>query len=308
MRGAISITDFTWAANLSAQPDLDECNFWQPKGPKPVRLDEMVPWIFKTKSEFGNQIIGFGLLLKWMSLSVRDAWQWFGRANGANDLVEFRRLLAANSPAPVALEHVIGCVMLVSPVFFPEPEWFPGPRDWAKNIVSAKYYDLTAGEGKRIWDACRERADRHYAGENARLNLRLTDSQRYGQPQLVNPRLGQGTFRAALHSAYQGSCAVSGDHTWPALEAAHIQPYGEGGLHETSNGLLLRADIHRLYDRHLVTVTEDYRFRVSPRLDSDYRNGRIYYEMEGKQIAVPKRAADRPDPARLQWHAERLVA
>jgi putative restriction endonuclease len=71
----------------------------------------------------------------------------------------------------------------------------------------------------------------------------------------VRPRLGQGTFRIATIQAYERACAVTGEHSLPALEAAHIRPFAEGGTHDVSNGLLLRADLHRLFDRGYVTVT-----------------------------------------------------
>jgi len=74
----------------------------------------------------------------------------------------------------------------------------------------------------------------------------------------------------AVTSAY-GACAVSGEHSLPALEAAHVRPYADGGERALSNGLLLRADIHRLYDAGYVTVTPDYRFRVSHDLADDFR-------------------------------------
>lgn len=52
-------------------------------------------------------------------------------------------------------------------------------------------------------------------------------------------------FRIAVTSAY-GACAISGEHSLPALEAAHVGPYEDGGAHPLPNEPLLRADIHRL--------------------------------------------------------------
>jgi len=78
----------------------------------------------------------------------------------------------------------------------------------------------------------------------------MRDLRRYGAPKTVQLRLGQGTFRIAVTSAY-GACAVSGEHSLPALEAAHLRPYADGGERALSNGLLLRADIHRLVRRRL---------------------------------------------------------
>ena len=88
-------------------------------------------------------------------------------------------------------------------------------------------------------------------------------AQRFGDPQLIRPRLGQGAFRVLVTDMYDRRCVVSEERTLPALDAAHIRPYGEGGSHEASNGLLLRRDIHSLFDAGYVTVTPDLRFAVS---------------------------------------------
>jgi putative restriction endonuclease len=104
--------------------------------------------------------------------------------------------------------------------------------------------------------------------------------------------------------AYGRSCAVTTEHSLPVLEAAHIQPYADGGPHEVANGLLLRTDIHRLFDAGYVTVSpEDLRFNVSRRLKDDYENGRTYYALHGAQIHSPRDLADSPGRAFLDWHA-----
>jgi putative restriction endonuclease len=127
-----------------------------------------------------------------------------------------------------------------------------------------------------------------------------------GAPQLVRPRLGQGTFRVVVTQAYGGKCAVSKEHSLPVLEAAHIKSFTEGGPHDVANGLLLRADIHRLFDGGYVTVTQDLRFEVSRHLNEEWENGKIYYALHGQAIAVPRMNADRPDPRYLSWHNENV--
>jgi putative restriction endonuclease len=106
--------------------------------------------------------------------------------------------------------------------------------------------------------------------------------------------------------AYGGACAVSREHSLPVLEAAHIQPYGSEGAHDVANGLLLRADIHRLFDAGYVTVTPDHRFVVSRRLAQEWENGKAYYAMDGRSIALPARVTDHPDPELLRWHNENV--
>src|SRR4051794_17989519 len=74
--------------------------------------------------------------------------------------------------------------------------------------------------------------------------LESLDAQRHGRPQLVIPRLGQGSFRLAVLDAYDGACAITTEHSLPVLEAAHIRPWAAGGRHELPNGLPLRRDLH----------------------------------------------------------------
>ena len=96
---------------------------------------------------------------------------------------------------------------------------------------------------------------------------------------------------------------MSSESTLPVLQAAHIRPYARGGLHRVDNGLLLRRDLHRLYDLGYVTVTPDHVFRVGQRLRAEFNNGRSYYELNASTIVVPSEAASQPDRAALEWHA-----
>ena len=121
-------------------------------------------------------------------------------------------------------------------------------------------------------------------------------------------RLGQRTFRIAVLDAYGRSCAVTTEHSLPALEAGHIRSYAEGGPHQVSNGILFRADIHRLFDKGYITVTPDLRLVVSPRLREEFSNGKSYYPLHGNVVRVPSSVKDRPDPEWLQWHNEHTFA
>jgi hypothetical protein len=57
-----------------------------------------------------------------------------------------------------------------------------------------------------------------------------------------------------------------------------------------------------------VTITPDLRFQVSRRLREEYENGRTYYEMQDRKVLVPANQAERPDPALLRWHNEKVFA
>jgi putative restriction endonuclease len=77
---------------------------------------------------------------------------------------------------------------------------------------------------------------------------------------------------------------------------------GHGGLHEPTNGLLLRRDIHALFDGGYVTVTPDLKFHVSRRIKEEFENGRHYYALDGQSITLPIATSWNPDPNALKWH------
>jgi putative restriction endonuclease len=119
---------------------------------------------------------------------------------------------------------------------------------------------------------------------------------------LVKKRLGQGGFRIAVTDAYGRRCAVTGERTLPVLQAAHIKPYSQSGPHSIENGLFLRSDLHTLFDRGYVTVTQDLKLRVSRKIRDDFENGRDYYALDGRDLNVPVPPDPRPSPGYLEWH------
>jgi putative restriction endonuclease len=124
-----------------------------------------------------------------------------------------------------------------------------------------------------------------------------------GRPVLVVPRLGQATFRIEIEREYQMRCAVTGERTRPVLDAAHIKPFSLVKEHALSNGLLLRKDIHKLFDDGYVTVTPDRRFLVSKAIRDEFENGRDYYALHGMTIRETLSSEARPAEEYLEWHA-----
>lgn len=202
-------------------------------------------------------------------------------------------------------DFMIGCRILLRPFFLPRSEWISVPESWSMNIVTFKTYSTDNREGLDLW----HRVEPHLRGEIGQVQavvpppgMQHPEQARYGSPTLIAPRLGQGTFRVLVTDMYNRRCAITGERTLPALEAAHIRPYAESGSHEPSNGLLLRRDIHSLFDSGYVTVTPDLRFEVSNRIREEFENGRHYYALQGKALTVPEKADLRPDRAALEWH------
>jgi len=308
MQGTVAVTDYGWYQHLS-RGSFREVNFWTPSDRRGFSSPVFSPFFFKLKAPH-NAICGFAYFARYSSLPDWLAWECFGEGNGAATLGEMQRSIRTirlrNGINPDEQLSSIGCIVLVEPHFFLREEWLPQPLDWSANIVSAKRYDLSHGEGKRLWEACLERAYPARPSLTTGPSPLAADPQRYGTPQLVAPRLGQGAFRVAVTEAYGRACAVTGEHSLPALDAAHIRAYGSGGMHAVPNGLLLRADVHRLFDLGYMTVTPEHRIEVSRRLRDDYSNGHSYYPRHGNTIYLPHAEADRPDADALRWHNDNV--
>lgn len=301
MRAFVAVTDHDWFEFLRARPELDEVNFWQPSGSSRFRaLDPGELFLFKLHAP-QNYIVGGGFFQHFSTLPHDLAWDFFGEKNGAASLPEMRRRIERYRRVPEdrRADYQIGCILLTSPFFLSEAEWIRVPEDWAPNIVRGKTYDLARQPGLRLWEDVRARLQ-----GSTIMDEPLEQPSVYGPPILVTPRLGQGTFRALVTDTYERRCAVTGEKALPVLDAAHIRPVSEGGRHLVDNGLLLRSDVHRLYDRGYVTVTPDHRFLVSRRLKDDFENGEPYFPYHGQGIWVPSRHDLRPRRDSLQWHAD----
>lgn len=307
MIGVISTTDWEWFQFLRRQPELEEVNFWRPLDTRQLHLNPGAPFLFKLNERYGGAIVGYGFFSTHSIKPMWRAWEVLEQVNGAPTMGRFYEQLATirtkhNRPTDPAGNFLIGCIMLSAPVFLEESVWIRPPSDWPRSGPKEKRYDLLSGEGARVWSECLAatpvvRGVVLSAGE-------VADAPRFGAPVLVKPRLGQGAFRFAVTDAYGGACAVTSEHSLPVLEAAHIRPYAEKGPHEVGNGLLLRTDVHKLFDKGYVTVDpDDHRFVVSRRLKDDYQNGRAYYEMHGKIIQLPREVASYPSREYLEWHA-----
>ena len=70
--------------------------------------------------------------------------------------------------------------------------------------------------------------------------------------------------------------------------------------------MLLRSDIHILFDRGYLGVDPQHCLRVSPRLRADFSNGDQFYAQEGQVIDLPQRRVDRPSREFLEWHLDEV--
>jgi len=307
MKGYVANTHLDWFDFLARKGRWDEVNFWNPSDYYAFRGEPNSPFFFRLMAP-KNAIGGFGLVSGFAKLPEWLAWECFGEGNGAATFAEMQgRLNAIREQNKIAVGRdlkQIGCIILAAAVFFPKELWVRQPSDWGRQNLRYKTYDLTQGEGLRVWRECEERAPGIGVDSVSEISASDLTGPRWGTPTLVIPRRGQGTFRVAVTEAYARACAVTNEHSLPALEAAHIKPYAEDGPHAVNNGLLLRSDLHRLFDRGYVTVTPEYKLEVSGKLKGHFQNGKSYYPLHGTELALPRLIGQRPDAGFLRWHNE----
>jgi putative restriction endonuclease len=310
MKFWIGVTDNKWFEFLSSRLP-DEVNFWRPSG---LGSFQAVPTesllLFKLHYPH-NFIAGGGFLVKHSNLPLSLAWEAFGEKNGAASLQELRlRIEKFRAKKPREHDPVIGCTILANPFFFERKGWIPAPTDWSSNIVQGKTYDTHEEVGKHLWIQVQERLRASHLQQTAGMSaipIAAEEVPRYGAEFLTRARLGQGAFRVLVTEAYGRRCAVTGEKTLPALEAAHIKPFSQLGPNLTANGILMRSDLHKLFDLGYISVSPDLHVEVSRKIKEEYENGRDYYALHGKVLVVtPTAWDDRPSGQFLQWHNQNV--
>jgi putative restriction endonuclease len=302
----VGVTDEQWFNQLSLLKP-DEVNFWQPSGGRKfAALAPGEPFLFKLHSP-KNFIVGGGHFVRHSPLPASLAWDAFGEKNGVASYRELLSRVRRYRKEDDSVDPVIGCNVLAEPFFFARDQWIPVPTSWAPNIVQGKTYDSMTSEGAALWREVQQSVAYHAGVAESSVEPEETDANRFGSEYLTRSRLGQGAFRVLVIDAYQRRCAVTGEKTLPVLEAAHIRPYANQGPHQVSNGILLRSDLHKLFDVGYVTVTPELTLEVSPRLREEWHNGREYYAHHGQPLSfMPTEASNRPRAEYLRWHNEEV--
>ncbi len=125
----------------------------------------------------------------------------------------------------------------------------------------------------------------------------INDERQKRSKEVVN-RPGQRKFKSDLMKAYGGCCAITGCPVEAVLEAAHIIPYSGGKTDHPSNGLLLRVDIHKLFDSHYLSINpETNKVEISLVLKNT-----SYENLAGQPLSMPKSKTERPNPKALLKH------
>lgn len=308
MQPFIALTDDAWFDFLSSRAInglIDEVNFWSPKSTQPLKqLEPGEPVFFRLKRPH-HSIVGYGFFAHFRLIEIDFAWELFGWKNGDPDKLSFLLRLGDYRDAdlldPRTPRGPLGCTILRDAQFWPRARWIAWDErmGWEPNIVRGKTEDNPA-RVKLLFQTLNGQAPLEFQG--SAFTPVEADERKIVMAAQVQ-REGQGAFRARLLDAYDGSCAITGEHTEPVLDAAHIQPYLGPRSNHIQNGITLTKEFHTLLDCGYITITPEYVVRVSPRLRADWNNGRRYIHYDGQPLVqLPKRKEDRPSPDALKWH------
>ena len=277
----VAVTDDDWFEMLRQQPNLSEVNFWAPSAANFRALQPGEMFLFKLHAP-RNVIVGGGIFAYANALPCSLAWEAFRRgqrrAFGAGDA-------RAHCPLPQGrskrserfrdrLPHPDATVLL------------------RRGRLDSRAAELVA-EHRLVQDLQHRRCARACALWDA-VNERLSRLRRSG-----HGRSQGALWRAAAHPAAPWAGRVPGARDgYLSVGAARSRrsgrcrrlkprisaPMAMAATHEARNGLLLRRDIHSLFDAGYVTVTPDLQFEVSRRIKEEFENGRHYYALHGHKI------------------------
>ena len=309
----MGVTDLGWYRQLLASgPEHDEVNFWLPSAGQGFRAIQCgQPFIFKTHVDrkvpaLSNRIVGVGLFSGFARSTIGEAWRLLGDANGVGSLDQLRASIEQYRKDPLDRfeDPAIGCVYLHDVIFFDERESLAAPDDFALSLVRGRAYDLDAiDQSHSVVEALLQY---ELLARGHRLDVPPLSELTRGAPTLTIPRIGQQAFKAVVAENYRHHCAITGNKVRPVLQAAHILPVASGGVHRVDNGLLLRSDVHTLFDRGYLGIDLKHRLRVSPALREQFGNGDWFYQREGTRIDLPEHRADRPNREFLEWHNDEV--
>lgn len=310
----VANTDQAWFDFLSTHAIdgvVDEVNFWQPKAVKPMKhFVPGEPIVFRLKRP-NYAIAGIGFFAHFSVIDLDTAWRLFEWKNGDPDkerfLTRIGKYRGLDLHDPRTHRAPLGCNVLRDAHFWPRERWIPWreAEGWHdNNVQGATVRDpIHAARLRRAIEMELLRPPDDLAEVFTPLSL---DERRVAlTPSVV--REGQGAFRLRLLSAYDNQCAITGEHTVPVLDAAHIQPYLGPRSNHPQNGIVLTKEFHVLFDQGYVGITPDYVVRVSDRLRDEFKNGHRYYPFDHQKLRyVPREAHARPSRDALAWHYERV--
>ncbi len=287
---AITPTDNKWVTVLKDHQLNSFVNFWTPtlwniKNPR--KGDR---WYFLLKSPI-RKIGGYGEIVEYKNMTPIKAWKEYGIRNGCETLDElktkidlyFKRNSKKYKGQKIDVnKHKIGCLILKNCEFWDEPYYIKTENF---GIIIAKQV-----EKHKVFNQIDP-----FNFEHNNAGFEPLNKSREENKASVNQRRGQGKFKGDILKAYNNKCCVSGETCQELLDAAHLQEYLNEDSNHIQNGILLRVDLHRLYDNGLLYIDNNYKIRISPKITS-----RIYRKYHNKPILLPEDENDHPSIAALE--------
>ena len=286
----IALTDVSWFEFLR-EKDFKLINFWTPTGWEPKKINPGDMFYLFLKKPY-RKVGGYARYVYSLQLTVRDAWNKFAQANGASDINMMLEQLSAIRGTRIDENTIIGCILLQDPVFLPDNEFFDSQIIGVEIKQAMQKFKYIRGAEIIGSEYTTDEIRDYVLNEETTVEYTLTEQKR---------RIGQSAFREKLLELY-GKCAVTREDYPLVLEAAHIDPYiGESSNHP-QNGLILRSDVHKLFDANLLVIDTNYRVRLSNILSET-----SYERFENKLIELPENRKYYPSLAALERRMEKLV-
>lgn len=288
---AISPTDKNWFDYLKENELNSYVNFWTPTPWNITGLKIGDRLYFMLKSPI-RKVGGFGEFVEYKNITAETAWNEFGYRNGreskANFLSSIQQYIDKHSSKYGgqkldALNYKIGCIVLRNCEFWDEDEYrFPENfgLSFPPQVVTIKYY---------------KEYDPFLVNQDQIFSFSLVEQLREQNKYLVNIRNGQNIFKSRILKAYSNKCCITGEEIPELLEAAHIQNYRNSNSNHIQNGLLLRIDIHRLFDNNLLFIDKNYIIHISNLVVN-----KTYRQYHGCKIQLPSVLSDHPSTEALE--------
>jgi hypothetical protein len=169
---------------------------------------------------------------------------------------------------------------------FPRTGWLrcsdKGARKWLDNV---KHIGIPDGYAEDELSEAASEVD-----ESGYFSPATLEDERKRTIRAIVSRRGQSEFRAKLIDAYGGRCAVTGCDALAALEAAHIFPYIGPKTNHVTNGLLVRSDIHTLFDLDLIGIDpKTFAVSLAPAIRKT-----TYADLHSRKVTLPQKASCAP--------------
>ncbi|THD75786.1 hypothetical protein E7681_04850 [Thalassobius vesicularis] len=296
----IGNTDHDWFNFCRNHMPRSEINFWQPSKQHFRVLDEGGVFFFRRKSPI-NLIGGFGVFVSAGTVTIGTAWRDLGISNGVESLESFIEIVRKYKRTEFVDQNtLIGFKLLTEPVFLNENDYFELPLDWSPNIVSGKGYSSVSDAGRILHTKYLALREKYNISVKAVTPTGLSEPPSSGYTYSEQKvRIGQSAFRLAILGAYEGRCAVTGTAVENTLEAAHLLDYAKFPDHSIENGILLRKDIHSLFDAGFLLIDQNYRIRFSNQFKDSHSEATEYLALEGKKISLPRNSKNWPSINKL---------